>query len=82
MSSSSRGYELIRDQLQTKRLQLKDRLAALEMAERIVVELTATCNDLKTTIADLEHDQRALDRGYIAIMGDIALNPSTKNTAA
>lgn len=67
---ASRGYALVADELATKRQRLKDRQADLDKAQRHVAELAQTCGRLKSDIEELEHDQRALDRGYIALMGD------------
>lgn len=61
---------MIKDELQTKKSQLEARTKDLEKAVRLVSELGETCALLKTEISDLEHDENALTRGYIAIMAD------------
>lgn len=65
-----RGYSLIAAELDGAKALLKDRSADLEKAKRHVRELESAIESLAEKVAGLEHDQRALDRGYIALMGD------------
>ena len=58
--------------LKTGRGLLKDRRDDLERAKRLVKELEGTCADLEQKVAELERDERALARGYVALMGDAA----------
>lgn len=71
----TRGYGLIRAELDAKRRLLTDRLADLAKAMKHVEELRETCKGLEKDVADLEHDESALTRGYIALMGDNAAEP-------
>lgn len=66
------GQALISTELATARSYLKDRQGELAKAERNIAELKATCERLTEKITNLERDQRALQRGYIALMGDAA----------
>lgn len=68
--SKPRGYTLIAAELTIKRRQLAERKEDLTKAELHVLELKGICASLETQVAELEHDQHALDRGYLAIMGD------------
>jgi septal ring factor EnvC (AmiA/AmiB activator) len=67
-----RGYTLIAAELYQAKAQLKDRQGELVKAERHVADVKDTCARLSAKIAELEHDQRALDRGYIALMSERA----------
>lgn len=75
MSKTGRGYSLIKSELDLKRCQLKDRNADLAKARRHVLELEQTCAGLQVDIADLEHDENALTRGYLSIMADNSVRP-------
>ena len=66
----SRGNDLIRAELNQARDNLKARQGDLTKARAHVAELEDTIARLTKKVADLEHDQRALDRGYIALMCD------------
>lgn len=64
------GYTLIANAIKEKKQLLNDRQADLEKAEGHVKELRETCARLESHVSELEHCQRALDRGYLALMGD------------
>lgn len=66
----TRGHTLISNELATARMNLKDREGDLEKAILHVSELREIVGGLIDKVSNLEHDQRALDRGYIALMGD------------
>lgn len=66
------GGRLIRQELDVCRGYLKDREADLEKAKRHVGELTDTCARLRSKIEALERDEKALTRGYVAMMCDAA----------
>lgn len=60
--------KLIAAELKTKKNQLAAREQDLAKAKRLVTELEGTCAALRTEILDLEHGDRALTRGCVAIM--------------
>ena len=74
-NTQTSASSLIANALDSARLRLGGYQMDLAKAQARVAELTDTCERLTTTIAGLEHDQNALNRGYIAIMGDKAAPP-------
>lgn len=59
--------------LERKRGYLQEELQELARARDAVQMAENNCAKLQAQIADLERGQKALDRGYIALMGDTAI---------
>ena len=64
------GGFLIRRELEAARFDLSSRRGDLEEATKRVVELKEACERLSEKVGQLEHDEKALIRGHIALMCD------------
>ena len=74
----SRASTLVQQELSAAKRDLQARLSDIDEVRKRESELICTCARLREKIAELEHDQKAIDRGYIAIMCDNAATASTE----
>ena len=68
----SRAIGLVQNELNAARRDLAAKLADIEDVRKLEAEMIVRCSELREKVADLERDQKAIDRGYIALMGDAA----------